>query len=68
MERGDSELIRSELERILASEGFARNERLRGFLRYVVEQEISGRGDELKECLVGVEVFGRRTDYDVRQD
>jgi adenylate cyclase len=68
MERGDSELIRSELERILASEGFARNDRLSGFLRYVVEEEISGRGDQLKESLVGVEAFGRRPDYDARQD
>jgi hypothetical protein len=25
-------------------------------------------GDQLKESLVGVEVFGRRPDYDVRQD
>jgi TolB-like protein len=68
MERGDNNFIRSELERILASEGFARNERLSGFLRYVVEEELSGRGDQLKESLVGVEVFGRRPDYDARQD
>src|SRR5215472_19291812 len=68
MERGDNKFIRSELERILASEGFARNERLSGFLRYVVEEELSGRGDQLKESLVGVEVFGRRPDYDARQD
>jgi len=61
-------MIRSELEKILASEGFARNERLSGFLRYVVEEALSGRGDQLKESLVGVEVFGRRPDYDVRQD
>jgi TolB-like protein len=68
MERDESELIRGELQRILASEGFARNERLSGFLRYVVEEELSGRGDQLKESLVGVEVFGRRPDYDARQD
>jgi serine/threonine-protein kinase len=68
MERGNSELIHGELERILASEGFAHNERLSGFLRYVVEEELSGRGDQLKESLVGVAVFGRRPDYDVRQD
>lgn len=65
-QRGD--LVRTQLEKILASEGFARNERLCGFLRFVVEQELTGRGDQLKESLVGVEVFGRRPDYDVRQD
>jgi TolB-like protein/tetratricopeptide (TPR) repeat protein len=68
MESGRRELVHVELERILASEGFARNERLKGFLRYVVEQELSGCGDQLKESLVGIEVFGRRPDYDVRQD
>jgi TolB-like protein len=67
MER-DSGLIRSELEKILASEGFARNERLKAFLRYVVDQELSGQGDQLKESLVGIDVFSRRPDYDVRRD
>jgi TolB-like protein/Flp pilus assembly protein TadD len=63
-----SEIVRGQLEKILASEGFARNERLSGFLRFVVEQELSGRGEHLKESIIGVEVFGRRPDYDVRQD
>jgi len=68
MNMGSSDLVRSQLEKILASEGFARNDRLGGFLRFVVEQELSGRGDELKESLIAVEVFGRRPDYDPRQD
>ena len=34
----------------------------------MIEQEVSGRGDELKESIIGVEFFGRRPDYDVRQD
>ncbi|HYL35784.1 MAG TPA: tetratricopeptide repeat protein [Bryobacteraceae bacterium] len=63
-----SELVRNELEKILASERFARNERLRGFLRFVVEEELSGRGDQVKECLIGSAVFGRKPDYDVHQD
>src|SRR5947208_8517215 len=62
------ELIRTQMERILSSRGFARNDRLSGFLRFVVEQELSGRADELKESTIGVEFLGRRPDYDVRQD
>ena len=62
------ELVRGQLEKVLSSAGFVRNERLSGFLRFVVEQELSGRGNELKESVVGVEFFGRRPDYDVRQD
>ena len=60
--------IRAELNRILRSPGFANSERMARFLRCVVERAIAGRGDELKEYLVGVEVFDRRTDYDPRVD
>src|SRR5436305_10645745 len=64
----NSTFVRSQLEKIVSSTGFAHNERLSGFLRFVVEQELSGRGDEIKESIIGVEFFGRRPDYDVRQD
>jgi len=59
---------RSELERVLASPGFARNERLSRFLRYVVERHLEGRDSEIKESLLAIEVFGRPTDYDPKQD
>ena len=62
------EPVRTQLLKVLSSRGFSRNDRLSGFLRFVVEQELSGRGDELKESIIGVEYFGRRPDYDVRQD
>ncbi len=67
--KGDiGEAVRGQLQSILPSEGFARNDRLSSFLKFVVEQELSGSGDQLKESIIGVEVFGRRPDYDVRQD
>ena len=62
------EPVRTQLLKVLSSRGFSRNDRLSGFLRFVVEHELSGRGDELKESVIGVEYFGRRPDYDVRQD
>src|SRR6476646_842762 len=62
------ETVRTQLNKVLASRGFARNERLSGFLRFVVEQELAGRGNELKESVIGVEYFGRPAGYDVRQD
>src|SRR5262249_40749572 len=68
METLSSEAVRSQLEKIIASEGFARNDRISSFLRFVVEQELSGSGNQIKESIIGVEVFGRRPDYDVRQD
>jgi len=38
------------------------------FLRMAVEWSIEGRGDELKEYLLGVEVFDRKPTYDPRVD
>jgi len=64
----DHQAIRQELERLLASPGFARNVRMSQFLRVLVERHLEGRDDELKESLIGVEVFGRRPDYDPKQD
>jgi TolB-like protein len=60
--------VREEIEKVLTSAGFAHNQRLCGFLRFVVEQMLAGKGDQLKESVIGVEVFGRPPDYDVRQD
>src|ERR1700693_1116273 len=59
---------RSELERVLASPGFTRNERLGRFLRFVVEQHLEGRDDGLKDYLLAVEVVERRPDHDPKQD
>src|SRR6267143_241828 len=60
--------VRTQLEKILSSPGFARNDRLSKFLRFVVEQQLEGKAFELKESLVGIEVFGRTPGYDSRQD
>ena len=61
------ELVRVQMEKILSTAGFVRNDRLSGFLRFLVERDVAGRADELKESVVGVEFFGRQSDYDVRQ-
>ncbi len=60
--------IREELARVLASETFRGAECLRAFLRYVVEEAISGRAAEIKEYTVGLEVYGRGAAFDPRQD
>src|SRR5262245_323540 len=63
-----AEPVRRQLEKILASPEFLRNDRLSKFLRFVVEQQLAGKAAELKESLVGVEVFGRTPGFDPRQD
>src|SRR5215472_2910262 len=60
--------VRDELTRVLASAGFARNERLSRFLRFVVERHLEGRDGELKESVVGIEVLGRKPGFDPKVD
>ena len=61
-------VVEEQLERVLASPGFARNERMSRFLRFIAQEELNGRGSELKESLIGVEVFGRKPGFDSKQD
>jgi tetratricopeptide (TPR) repeat protein len=60
--------IRRQLEEVLKSPGFARNERLSGFLRFVVERHLEGRSQELKESVIGIAVFAREPTYDTKAD
>jgi TolB-like protein/Flp pilus assembly protein TadD len=64
----NEQAVRQQLERILGSPGFTRNERLSSFLRYVVEGHLGGKDNELKESVIAVEVFGRSPDFDSRLD
>ena len=64
----DSALILAQLKKILASQAFRNSKRYTRFLTYVVEQTLLGHGDQLKERLLGIEVFDRPADYDVATD
>jgi TolB-like protein len=60
--------IRAELDRVLASKGFASAGRISRLLRHIVEKTIAGEADQLKEYAVGMEVFERDEKYDPRLD
>ncbi|MBV9399244.1 MAG: hypothetical protein JO062_14770 [Bryobacterales bacterium] len=62
------DLVREELGRVLSSSEFRTSKRSQEFLRYVVEHVLNGQGQFLKERTIGVEVFGRATDYDPGED
>jgi len=64
----DEASIRRELERILKSPGFAHNERMSRFLQFVVDRTLEGRSAELKETVIGSEIFGRPPAYNPKQD
>src|SRR5580692_4409406 len=60
--------IRQHLDKILSSFPFQRNHRLSRFLRLAVERHLEGRDHELKESVIGTEIFGRNPDYDPKTD
>ena len=60
--------IRDELRTVLASEAFKGGKRAQDFLRLVVEHALAGRLDNLRERMLGVEMFGRPVDYDTAND
>ena len=60
--------IASELERIAASRSFRKAERCLRLLRYVSQSALQGRGRELKEYTLGVNVFERPESFDPRLD
>jgi serine/threonine-protein kinase len=64
----DAQAARRQMEQVLGSSGFARNERLSRLLRFVVERHLEGRDDELKESILGIEIFGRQPEYDPKRD
>jgi hypothetical protein len=58
---GDSQSYRLQLERIVSSATFARSERMRRFLRFVVEESLQeDAAVSLKESVIPVHVFDRR--------
>jgi Tol biopolymer transport system component len=56
------------LNRIFASAGFAQAERMRRFLRFIVQRTLDGNEDDLKESVIGVQVFDREIGYDPKTD
>ena len=59
---------RQQLDRILASATFRQVDRLKRFLNFIVLEALEGRGDQLKEYVIGVQVFGKDTSFDPRAD
>jgi serine/threonine-protein kinase len=59
---------RQQLDCILASKTFSQVDRLKRFVRFIVQEAMAGRGGELKEYVIGVEVFGKEPSFDPRTD
>jgi hypothetical protein len=59
---------RTALEQVLRTASFLRADQLRGFLRFICDMEIAGRGEELSEYVIGVEALGRPSGYSPGED
>ena len=64
----DAGVVRTELALILTSTAFDASPRNRQFLRYVVEETLSGRADRIKAYAIATAVFGRQADFDPQVD
>lgn len=62
------EAIREQLEILVQDPVFRSSKRSVQFLRYVVEQTLSGAAEQIKERTIGAEVFGRDPSYDTTAD
>ena len=56
------------VDRIADSQCFHRSARLRDFLLYVAEQQLSGHPEEITEQYIGHRVYGRRENYSPMED
>jgi hypothetical protein len=64
----DKGAVQQQLEKLLATPLFNSSRRYPSFLRFVVTRVLAGQTDQLKERILGVEIFGRPTDYDTNTD
>jgi hypothetical protein len=64
----EQEAVRAHVARITASDLFAGAGRLCRFLLFTVESKLDGRESDVKEYVLGKEVFDRGNDYDTRLD
>jgi TolB-like protein/Flp pilus assembly protein TadD len=60
--------VREHLDRILTSPTFQQGDRLKRFLKFIVLEAVAGRRHELKEYVIGVQVFGKEESFDPRTD
>lgn len=64
----DREGIQLHLKEILEGDAFRGSNRSGQFLKHIIEETLSGRQENLKERLLGIEIFGRSAAYDTGED
>jgi hypothetical protein len=60
--------VKKALDEMVGSVPFRTSRQCQDLLRYIVLHSLSGEEESLRERIIGVEVFGRRPDYDQAAD
>ena len=60
--------VRRQMYRLLSTPHFKNSRRYPALFKFIVEETLEGRGEFLKERLLGVQVFGRPPGYDTATD
>lgn len=66
MSRGKE--VRHHIHQIVTSRAFKKSRRSCEFLHYITDKTLAGELDELKERIIGVQLFGRDPSYDTGED
>jgi len=64
----DREAVLAQLDLLVSHPLFSQSKRYPALLRFVVEQTLEGNADQVKERLIGMEVFNRPPGYDANAD
>ena len=60
----EAEAVRKQVERVITDPLFCKSKRSTSLLRFIAARSVEGRSLDLKERIIGIEVFGRRPDYE----
>jgi hypothetical protein len=64
----EKDQVRRQMHRLLETAHFKNSRRYPALFQFIVEETLEGRGEFLKERLLGVRVFHRPPDYDTAND
>lgn len=64
----EKNMVREQMNRLLETSHFKNSRRYPALFRFIVEETLEGRGEFLKERLLGIRVFDRPADYDTAAD
>ncbi len=67
-DQGISASVATQLRAILSSPEFGSSKRRRELLRYLVDETLAGRGQELRAYAIGTSVLGRPASFDPQSD